>query len=102
MRESIYSKSAAPDVQLTSVAGCLPWTHPARDRWSLSAMASAPGRRHLPAVVELAEQALRPEDGGGLWADTLQPRQHGRRRGRLVTGGLSKASRSVSTVFNCP
>jgi len=23
---------------------------------------------HLPAVVELAEQALRPEDGGGLGA----------------------------------
>src|SRR5262252_6886498 len=46
---------------------------------------------HLPPVVELAEQALRPEDGGGLWADTLQPRQHGRRRGRLVTGGLEQS-----------
>src|SRR5215208_801215 len=27
---------------------------------------------HLPSVVELAEQALRPEGGGGLGADALQ------------------------------
>ena len=45
---------------------------------------------HLPPVVELAEQALRPEDRGGLGADTLQPRQHGRRRGHLVTGQLEQ------------
>jgi hypothetical protein len=40
-------------------------------------------RGHLPLVVELAEQARRPEDGGGgLGADALRPRQHGRWRRR--------------------
>ena len=45
---------------------------------------------HLPAVVEPAEQALRPEDGGGLGADALQLHQHGRRRGRLVSRRLEQ------------
>src|SRR5437660_9562806 len=40
----------------------LPW------RWRQTGVGG-----HLPAVVEPAEQALRPEDGGGLRADALQP-----------------------------
>src|SRR5438045_4822313 len=44
---------------------------------------------HLPAVVELAEQALRPEDGGGLGANALQLQQHGRRRGRRASRRLA-------------
>src|SRR5207248_7567674 len=45
---------------------------------------------HLPAVVELAEQALRPEDGGGLGANALQLQQHGRRRGRRASRRLEQ------------
>src|SRR5258707_8451593 len=41
--------------------------------------------------AERKPQALRPEDGGGLGADALQPRQHGRRRGRLGCRGLEQA-----------
>src|SRR5882762_964194 len=45
---------------------------------------------YLPAVVELAEQALRPEHGSGLGADSLQLRQHDRWRGRLVSRRLEQ------------
>src|SRR6266567_2896176 len=47
---------------------------------------------HLPAVVELAEQAHRPEDGGGLGADTFQLQQHGRRRGRRISRRLEQGA----------
>src|SRR5438477_7048538 len=55
----------------------LPW------RWRQTGVGG-----HLPAVVELAEQALRPEDGGGLGANALQLQQHGRRRGRRASRRL--------------
>src|SRR4051812_30075607 len=45
---------------------------------------------HLPAVVEPAEQALRPQDGGDFGADTLQLHQHGRWRGHLLAGRLEQ------------
>ena len=59
-----------------------------------------PGRRrqarvggHLPAVVEVSEQALRPEDGGELRTDALDVEQHRRRRWRH---GLSRGKQRVT------
>ena len=66
-----------------------------------AARAMALKMAHLTSVVELAEQALRPEDGGGLGTDALQSRQHGRRPNRPLVAGLSKPSRTASTVFYC-
>lgn len=70
-----------------------PWLHPARDRSNCFAMASAPDRPYGASclrVVELAEQALRPDDGGGLRGDPVQPLQHAARRAGSAVAGLSK------------